>query len=329
MENIVVLGSNSLAGSYFVDAALSAGLPVLGISRSPQNPPSFLAYTDHPSIDRFTFYQGDLNENFDAIWGLLVARKPMAIVDFAGQGMVAPSWEQPWQWYQTNVVAKSRLHRALVGQEWLRCYVRASTPEVYGHRDGMIPPDAGMNPTTPYAVSHAAIDMNLKAYRQQFDFPAVIARFANFYGPTQKLYRIISRTLYCALSGTRLPLHGGGHSVRAFIHGRDVARGLMMLVERGRSDRIYHFSTDEFVTIRDLVARCGKLAGIAFDDLVEIAEDRPGKDMAYMMDDSATREELGWRPEIDLDAGLVDCLDWTRRNWDAIKQQPIDYIHKP
>lgn len=329
METIVVLGSNSLAGSYLVDVALSEGYMVVGISRSLESAPPFLAYSDNSKLDNFEFYQGDINNDFDEIWALIAERAPAAIVDFAGQGMVAPSWEQPWQWYQTNVVAKSRLHRALVGQSWLKRYVRVSTPEVYGHYDGLISPNVSMNPTTPYAVSHAAIDMNLNAYHRQFGLPSVIARFANFYGPGQKLYRIIPRALYCAVSGTKLPLHGGGHSVRAFIHGRDVARGLLMLVEHGESDHVYHFSTDEYVSIRDLVARCGKLAGVEFEDLVNITEDRPGKDMAYMMDDSATRAELGWQPEVDLDIGLAECLDWTRRYWKSIKDEPLDYIHKP
>ncbi|MBJ90955.1 MAG: dTDP-glucose 4,6-dehydratase [Woeseia sp.] len=329
MENVVVLGSNSLAGSYFIDAALSAGLTVLGISRSPENPCPFSAYAGNVSIDRFTFFQADLNTEFDDIWALILDRKPMAIVDFAGQGMVAPSWEHPWQWYQTNVVAKSRLHRALVGQSWLRYYVRASTPEVYGHHDGLISSTEVMNPTTPYAVSHAAIDMNLKVYHRQYGFPSVIARFANFYGPGQKLYRIIPRAFYCAVSRTKLPLHGGGHAVRAFIHGRDVAQALLTLVDRGQYGGIYHFSTDEFLTIRELVALCGTITGTVFDDLVEITQDRPGKDKAYMMDDSETRQELGWNPEINFKSGLMDCFDWTKKHWDTISSEPLDYIHQP
>ena len=290
MENVVVLGSNSLAGSYFIDAALSAGLTVLGISRSPENPCLFSAYAGNVSIDRFTFFQADLNTEFDDIWALILDRKPMAIVDFAGQGMVAPSWEHPWQWYQTNVVAKSRLHRALVGQSWLRYYVRASTPEVYGHHDGLISSTEVMNPTTPYAVSHAAIDMNLKVYHRQYGFPSVIARFANFYGPGQKL---------------------------------------LTWVDRGQYGGIYHFSTDEFLTIRELVALCGSITGTVFDDLVEITQDRPGKDKAYMMDDSETRQELGWNPEINLKSGLMDCFDWTKKHWVTISSEPLDYIHQP
>ena len=38
---------------------------------------------------------------------------PQVVVDFAGQGMVAESWESPEQWYNTNIVSKVRLHDQL------------------------------------------------------------------------------------------------------------------------------------------------------------------------------------------------------------------------
>ena len=36
------------------------------------------------------------------------------IIDFMGQGMVAPSWEKPEVWYTTNIAIKARLMNALI-----------------------------------------------------------------------------------------------------------------------------------------------------------------------------------------------------------------------
>ena len=46
--------------------------------------------------------------------------------------MVSPSWETPEQWYQTNLISKVKIVNSLLGQSWLRGYIRVSTPEVYG-----------------------------------------------------------------------------------------------------------------------------------------------------------------------------------------------------
>jgi dTDP-glucose 4,6-dehydratase len=328
MSTIVVLGSNSLSGAYFVDAALTAGYRVIGMSRSPEPHPAFLVYKKNPKVDNFTFLQRDINTDYLSVWSVIEATRPEGVVDFAGQSMVAPSWEFPWQWYQTNVVAKSHLQKDLCGKRWLKRYLKISTPEVYGHHDGLIPPDAPMNPSTPYAVSQAANEMNLHVYHRTYDLPMVISRYANFYGAGQKLYRIVPRAAYCAVGGTKLPLHGGGHSVRAFIHGKDAAQGMLLLLEQGRSDRCYHFSTDEFVPIRDVVGRIASVAGVTFEDVAEVTDDRPGKDFAYKLDCSQTIQELGWKPEVSLDEGCEEAIRWTRENWDVIKDMNLDYEHQ-
>src|SRR5882762_10152566 len=220
---VAVLGSNSFAGASFIDAALTAGHQVLGVNRSAEPSPMFLPYRKNPYAASYRFRQLDLNRDFEAICALLVDFSPHFVLDFAGQGMVAESWSRPEQWYETNIVAKVRLHDCLRQQPALQKYIRVSTPEVYGSTAHPVQEGQPYAPSTPYAVSHAAIDMSLTAFHRNYSFPVVLTRFANFFGPGQQLYRIVPRTVIYALLGQRLQLHGGGTSVRAFIHGGDVA----------------------------------------------------------------------------------------------------------
>jgi dTDP-glucose 4,6-dehydratase len=73
---------------------------------------------------------------------------------------------------------------------------------------------------------------------------------------------------------------------------------------------------------------CGKL-GADYRDVVEVADERPGKDAAYLLDSSKARRALGWQDTIDLDKGLDETIAWVLRNFDVLKQLPLDYIHKP
>ncbi len=91
---------------------LQAGAEVLGISRSPEADPVFLPYQWMPH-DRFTFRQLDLNRDLDRIDATLHEFQPDYVVNFAAQGMVAQSWQNPEHWYQTNTVAMVRLHERL------------------------------------------------------------------------------------------------------------------------------------------------------------------------------------------------------------------------
>lgn len=269
-----------------------------------------------------------MNSDNDLIFLELERFRPQVIVDFAGQGMVAESWQNPVQWYKTNILAKVQLHEYLRRVDWLERYVRISTPEVYGNQERSVKETWAYDPSTPYAVSHAAIDMSLRAYYAQYGFPVVFTRFANFYGPGQQLYRIIPRTIIYALTGQKLQLHGGT-STRAFIHCQDVANGILASLELGEPGEIYHFSSERYLTIRAVVELICERIDIDFFTLAEVAPDRPGKDQTYLMDSSRARNELGWHDRISLEEGIDQTIDWVKANLEVIRQLPLNYVHKP
>ena len=328
-RSLVIIGANSFAGAGFAPAALDLAERVVGINRSPEGPAFFLPYRKHPRRAYYRFVQGDINRDTDAIVALLKDVQPEVIVDLAGQGMVAESWRDPAQWYQTNVLAKTRLLEFLRQCGWLERYVRVSTPEVYGSNDQLIGEDAAYCPSTPYAISHAAIDMHLQALHRQYGFPMVLTRFANFYGPGQQLYRIVPRTILYSRAQRKLPLHGGGSSVRAFIHVHDVAHALTRVIQHGTLGEIYHFSPRTFFSIRETVATICAELGKAFEELVQVSEDRPGKDHAYLMDATKARADLGWKELVDFRAGIRGTVEWIDAHFAAMQSLPWDYIHKP
>lgn len=327
MTSILVVGSNSFSGASFVSHALNRGAQVIGTSRSAEPASAFLPYRWHEHAG-FEFRQLDLNHDLDAIMDVVRGFRPDYVVNFAAQSMVGESWANPGDWFMTNTVSTIRFHDALRKCDFLKRYVHITTPEVYGSCSGFVTEESPFNPSTPYAVSRAAADMSLRTFHSAYGFPVVSTRAANVYGPGQQLYRIIPRTILFMLLGRKLQLHGGGVSTRSFIHIRDVADATWSVMTHGREGDTYHISTNEVISIRDLVERiCGKL-NVDFDDHVEVVGDRLGKDSAYHLDSSKIRRELDWQDTIQLDQGLDECIAWVRENFDALKAEPFDYAHK-
>lgn len=328
MDTIVVIGSNSFSGATFVDFALRQGVRVIGASRSVEPVNAFLPYKWHDHAN-FSFHLLDLNKDLVEITRLIGDTRPAYVVNFAAQSMVGESWQNPGDWFMTNTVSTIRFHDELRKFDFLRRYVHVSTPEVYGSCSGFVKEDFPFNPSTPYAVSRAAADMSLRTFRATYNFPVVTTRAANVYGPGQQLYRIIPRTILFILLGRKLQLHGGGVSTRSFIHMQDVSDATWKIMLDGRNGDTYHISTNEVVSIRQLVERiCAKLE-VPFEDHVEVVGERMGKDSAYHLDSTKLRGELGWQDRIDLDHGLDECIAWVRANIDELKIQPYDYIHRP
>lgn len=330
-ETVVVLGSNSFSGAHFVAGALRAGYKVIGASRSLEPHGVFLPYRTEPGIalDRFQFLQCDLNHHLDRLMSVIHDTRAAFVVNFAAQSMVGESWHHPEHWFQTNVTAQVMLHDRLRQCSWLGRYVHISTPEVYGSTSGTVSESANYAPSTPYAVSRAAADMSLDSFHKAYGFPVVYTRAANVYGPGQQLYRIIPRAALRFLGGGKVQLHGGGHSVRSFIHIRDVVEGTLRVMTDGTPGNAYHLSTLHSISIRDLVAQIASLTGADFSTRVESTGDRLGKDAAYLLDSTRIRTQLGWSDTISLEQGLTETIGWVRDNIAILAQQQQDYVHKP
>jgi dTDP-glucose 4,6-dehydratase len=330
-EKILVIGSNSFSGASFIAQALETGATVIGTSRSLEPDAVFLPYCwiSAEAKYRFSFHQIDLNCQLDPLMEIINEFRPDYVVNFASQSMVAESWQNPDHWMMTNVVSTVRLHERLRHCNFLKKYVHISTPEVYGSCSGLVTEQTSYNPSTPYAVSRAAADMSLMTYFKQYNFPVVFTRAANVYGPGQQLYRIIPRTILFFLTGQKLQLHGGGHSVRSFIHIRDVIEGTIRLMKSAPAGETYHLSTTRNISIREIVELIASRLGVSFDEYVEVVGERPGKDSAYLLDSTKARDTLGWQDCITLENGIDDSIAWVKDNFDTLLRQPSNYIHKP
>jgi dTDP-glucose 4,6-dehydratase len=298
-------------------------------SRSEEAHQALLPYKWQTRPGQVRFKRIDLNHDIDGLKALLAIERPTHIVNFAAQSMVGESWLHPDHWMMTNVVSTVRLHELLRNYDGLDRYIHVTTPEVYGSTDGWVKEDAAFNPSTPYAVSRAAADMSLRTYFANYQFPVVFTRAANVYGPGQQLYRIVPRTIVAAMGGQKLRLDGGGKSVRVFIHMTDVSDATLKIARTGRPGDTYHISGYELVSIRILVEMILKRLGKSFEDCVEIAPERPGKDTAYMLDSIKLRTELGWRDTVSLETGIDDVIRWAERFSRDLEKLPSKYNHKP
>src|SRR5687768_14557870 len=105
MKKVIVLGANSFSGQDFVDLLLDDDqFEVVGVSRRPERGPLFLKYKLRTNLDRYRYFALDMNRDMAEIIGLCDREKPNYVVNFAAQSEVAPSWEHPQHWFQTNTV---------------------------------------------------------------------------------------------------------------------------------------------------------------------------------------------------------------------------------
>jgi len=330
IKKFLVLGSNSFSGASFINYLIKqpdVNL-VIGVSRSDEPDAAFLPYKqDKNENNKFIFRKLNLNTHTLEILETIKQYKVTHIVNFAAQGMVAQSWENPEQWIQTNVLSLSYLLKELHKIDHIESFVQASTPEVYGVCDN-VQESFNYMPSTPYAASKAAADGLLHSYYKTHGLPVRYTRAANVYGSGQQLYRIIPKTIITILKEEKLFLHGGGASVRSFIHINDVSDATYKISCSGCNGEIYHVSGTELVSIKDLVFTICNLMNASPDKFVVESEQRTGTDSLYLLNADKMKRELNWEPEVSLNQGLNETISWVKTNYEFLRNIPSEYIHK-
>lgn len=325
---LAVLGSNSFAGSSFINYCLNKKINVIGFSRSKQKNNFELKYKFNKNLDRFRFYKLNINTNIDKVVNILKSKKITHLVDFAGQGMVNESWSNPEQWFKTNVYTKIKLIEEIKKLK-IKRYIKISTPEVYGSREKKLLESDHHNPSTPYALTHSTIDNYLILQNQNFNFPCVILRFANFYGEHQPLYRIIPKTIYSIIYKKKLPLHGSGKSFRSFIYIDDFCDAIYKSLNKSKIiGEIFNISSNEIISIKDLIQSICKKMNYDYKKLISNSSDRIGKDKKYFMNSNKAIKILNWKNKINLSIGLDNTIKWFSKNKFEINKMEKKYIHK-
>jgi len=250
--------------------------------------------------------------------------KPDFVINFAALAY-ATSWDKSFRYYDTNVTAVSKICEYLSHKNYLKKFLQIGTSELYGPVSKPVDEKYPINPTSPYSISKLAADMHLETMFKVRNFPMNIIRPSNGYGSGQLLYRIVPKSAYLILKGEKFPLEGGGRVKKSFMHCRDIARAIYMILHKGKIGEIYNAGVDEPVSMREIVEKVVKYLGKDFNDSVNLTEGRIGEDSQYWLSSKKLFDDTGWKPEITIDQGIKETVDWVIENIDNFENENLNF----
>jgi dTDP-glucose 4,6-dehydratase len=282
---------------------------------------------------------GDIRDT-DLVTKLMSDRDVETIVHFAAESHVDRSISGPDAFISTNVLGTHSLLKA-ARSVWLdrgtgrpHRFHNVSTDEVYGSLE---PSDPAFSETTPYApnspysASKAAADHLVRAYHHTFGLEVTTSNCSNNYGPYQFPEKLIPLFMINALNGRNLPVYGDGMNVRDWLHVEDHCRGIELALDKGRPGETYNIGGGQELPNIEVTHRICRHVDAAFmadsslakrfplappaqgrstESLLTYVEDRKGHDRRYAIDERKARDELGYRPSYDFEAGLDMTLAW-------------------
>jgi dTDP-glucose 4,6-dehydratase len=309
---IFVTGGAGFIGSNFIRyvLGLDAGYSVVNFDKLTYA--GNLANLDPVADNRnYSFVRGDICDP-SAVEAAMAGCQ--TIVHFAAESHVDRSIYEPAPVIETNVTGTFILLQ-VARQVNIKRFVHVSTDEVYGDMPpgGFADENSPLQPSSPYSASKASSDLIVKSYIRTFNFPAVITRASNNYGPLQFPEKFLPLMITSALDDKLLPIYGDGKQERDWLHVQDHCSGILAVLERGRTGEVYNIGgldvVENLTMARRLLHATGKT-----ESLLSFVKDRPGHDRRYALNCDKIRQELGWKPAISLDEGLRQTIEWYNTN---------------
>jgi dTDP-glucose 4,6-dehydratase len=259
--------------------------------------------------ERYQWHNYDLHDT-SFIRRLVQSNNINYIVHFAAESHVDNSIKNADPFISTNINGTYSLLTLLHDCPSIKRYLQVSTDEVYGslsETDEPFTEHSQLQPNSPYSASKASADLLCRSFHETFDYPILITRCSNNYGPNQHSEKLIPLMIKNAKFDMKLPVYGDGKNIRDWIHVSDHCSAIDAVLHKGKIGEVYNIGGNNEMRNIDIVKTILKLLEKS-EDQIEYVEDRLGHDWRYAIDNSKIQNELNWSPTINFEEGLKELI---------------------
>lgn len=277
--------------------------------------------------DNYQFVKADICDAQRMI-ELFENLRPTHVIHLAAESHVDRSITNPTAFVRTNVIGTTNLLNAAkhIWRDGTGVFHHVSTDEVYGSlgSTGLFTESTPYDPRSPYSASKAASDHLVRAYANTFDMDVRITNCSNNYGPNQFPEKLIPLFINNIKHNKALPVYGDGLYTRDWLYVEDHAEAIRQVLFNGKCGETYNIGGHNEWKNIDLIEllcdvmddKLGREQGSS-RKLITYIKDRPGHDRRYAIDASKIEDELGWKPSLTFQEGLVKTVEWylTQEEW--------------
>ena len=255
--------------------------------------------------------------NFKDVYEMLQKVQPSQIYHLASQSSVGLSYKKPYETLNINLLGTQTMLEAARQVCPKAKILLLSSSEIYGrtdqkltylHKETDLP-----NPLTPYATSKACMELLGNQFRNAHGLHIVFARPFHFTGPHHSRRFVIPSITHQLVKikyyGAEPVIYSGSLDVsRDVVDVRDVARGMIQILNTAPSGEVYNICCGKSYTFRELVEMLVDIAGMSVDFRVDPAYER-SNDIPLLIGDPTKITGIGWKPMITIEDCLTDLFN--------------------
>ena len=257
---------------------------------------------------------------------VISTEKPEIIFNFAAESHVDRSIADSDSFEKTNFLGACNLFKSAIRNN-VKKFVQISTDEVYGStNEGSFSEESKVNPSSPYSATKASADLNALALFKTHNFPVIVTRSANNYGPYQFPEKILPLFITNLIDGKKVPLmwsdENPGLNVRDWLHVMDNCRAIWFASQKGENGNIYNISGDNEKTNVHMTYVLLNHFGLG-EEMIEKISHRKAHDFRYSISSDKIKK-LGFKhSHKDFEREIKNLISWYRENenwWRPLKK---------
>lgn len=304
----LVLGGAGFIGSHLVDELVSRGHRVRVFDL-----PNVSTQNLKQSIHSIELVGGDF-ENISDVLPLL--KDIDVVVHLVGTTLPGTSNTNPAYDVETNVIGTLRLFEEAVRQGVKKIVYASSGGTVYGIPESLpIPEDHPTNPICSYGITKLTVEKYLALFRHLYDLDYAVLRFANPYGPRQRIRSVqgaIAVFLGNVLHDEGITIWGDGNVARDYFYISDLVSACVKAIETQTASKVFNIGSGRSTSLNEILAVIRDITGK--EPVVLYTPSRKLDVPINCLDTARAQKELGWSPKVNLEEGIARTWEWLRNN---------------
>lgn len=267
-------------------------------------------------VEGVEYLNGDLL-NFKDVQDMIQHVQPTHIYHLASQSSVGLSYKKPYETLNINLLGTQNLLENVRKHCPKAKVMLLSSSEIYGrtdhqltylHKETDLP-----NPLTPYATSKACMELLGNQFKNAYGLHVVFVRPFHFTGPHHSRRFVIPSITYQLVKikyyGTEPVIYSGSLDIsRDVIDVRDVARGMIQLLNQSEPGEAYNLCCGKSYTFRELTEMLVDIAGVSVDFRFDPGYER-SNDIPLLVGNPEKAMSKGWKPMISIEDCLTDLFN--------------------
>ena len=312
-KRVLVTGGAGFLGSWICDTLVRQEAHVVCLDNFSSGSPENIEHLK--GLENFKLVSHDITqpiffeEKFDIVMHLASRASPLEFEKYPIQILKANTLGI---WVALGIAKKDSA-----------AFLYTSTSEIYGNPspENIPTPETYNGNVNPIGVrgcydeAKRCGEAYVAAYQREHNLDARVVRIFNTYGPRMRagdVYgRVVSRFMDQAIRDQPITIFGDGTQTRSFLYVTDQVEGVLRAaLLPSASHQVINIGAEKETTILELAKIIKRLTGSESPIVhVPLPQDDPARRCPNI---DRAKSILGWRPKVDLEAGLKDTILWMK-----------------